>query len=516
MTHKLISLFVIVTASTATTAAYADTVKTGGNVINETWNLAGSPYIVQGDLTVPSGAFLTIEAGTIVQFASTDAQRSGNDPALTELIIRGAITVNGTAAQPVQFRGASTSSGSWYGLVLDTTATSATLSNLQISNPKIGIQQLATSAIVATTAVAITSPLKLGIEISAGTPTYDRVSVIGSHDTAFQIDGAGGAILSNCLALNSTSGGIMFRTSGGTLTISNCTINACQSFGVWGLQGGDVTITNTIITNSQFGVFHSTTPGPTIRVAFSDVWNNGSGNFSDVVIIGSGVISQNPQFVSATDLSLQPSSVCIDVGTAIGAPLHDIAGITRPLDGDGINGTGFDMGAYELARTSVCGNGAVEPGEACDSGAANGMYGACNTTCSGPGPRCGDGIINGPEACDDGNHDNTDACLNTCVAATCGDGYVHAGVETCDDGNRIDTDSCTNSCVPCSGGSAHGSAGDATDGEAESRLPGDGSDQGGCSGSTGGQTGALGSVLLGLSVLWSLRRSRSIRKALRG
>src|SRR6185503_3908234 len=53
--------------------------------------------------------------------------------------------------------------------------------------------------------------------------------------------------------------------------------------------------------------------------------------------------------------------------------------------------------------------------------------------CSGLGPHCGDGITNGPEPCDDGNMSTTDACLNTYVNATCGDGFVQAGVEECDE-----------------------------------------------------------------------------------
>ena len=53
----------------------------------------------------------------------------------------------------------------------------------------------------------------------------------------------------------------------------------------------------------------------------------------------------------------------------------------------------------------------------------------------------------GVEECDDGNLVDTDACLNTCKAAKCGDMVVNAGVEDCDDANMVDTDACLNSCV---------------------------------------------------------------------
>jgi cysteine-rich repeat protein len=51
-------------------------------------------------------------------------------------------------------------------------------------------------------------------------------------------------------------------------------------------------------------------------------------------------------------------------------------------------------------------------------------------------------VKNGPEACDDGNTCNNDACLNTCAAAACGDGFTQASVEQCDDGNMSNTDAC--------------------------------------------------------------------------
>ena len=60
---------------------------------------------------------------------------------------------------------------------------------------------------------------------------------------------------------------------------------------------------------------------------------------------------------------------------------------------------------------------------------APGGWGDCQPTGS-----CGNGVKEGFEECDDGNEDNSDACLDTCVANVCGDGYRNAEVEACDMG----------------------------------------------------------------------------------
>lgn len=57
-----------------------------------------------------------------------------------------------------------------------------------------------------------------------------------------------------------------------------------------------------------------------------------------------------------------------------------------------------------------------------------------------PTPGCGNTVIDDGEECDDGNALTTDACIE-CKLATCGDGYVHAGVELCGDAPE---EACTN------------------------------------------------------------------------
>lgn len=60
---------------------------------------------------------------------------------------------------------------------------------------------------------------------------------------------------------------------------------------------------------------------------------------------------------------------------------------------------------------------------------------------------CGNAIVEGPhEECDDGqNGDNTDACTDSCLLPTCGDGFVQPAIgEECDD--AADTFTCNTAC----------------------------------------------------------------------
>jgi len=128
-----------------------------------------------------------------------------------------------------------------------------------------------------------------------------------------------------------------------------------------------------------------------------------------------------------------------------------------------VSGYFGDRGDYQLNFTEchpVCGNGVVEDGETCDDG-NNDDTDDCPGTCV--AASCGDGFVwAGHEDCDDGNSANTDDCLNTCTAATCGDGYVWAGHETCDDGNSVNTDSCPGTCTAATCGDGYVWAGHET------------------------------------------------------
>jgi cysteine-rich repeat protein len=71
---------------------------------------------------------------------------------------------------------------------------------------------------------------------------------------------------------------------------------------------------------------------------------------------------------------------------------------------------------------TLCGDGAVDPGEQCDLGPANSNLAgsSCRNNCL-SAPACGDGIRDAAEDCDDGNNQDGDGCQSDCTLP-CGAG----------------------------------------------------------------------------------------------
>ncbi len=143
-----------------------------------------------------------------------------------------------------------------------------------------------------------------------------------------------------------------------------------------------------------------------------------------------------------TAQSSTQSSAAAKIAKACGTLDGADVGSCSPLPGCVITSaqaTASTLGRYAYGP---CGDDILDTDalEQCDDGNTSNTD-ACASCKS---ATCGDGFVEaGVEECDDGNSVDTDACVS-CKSATCGDGFVEAGVEQCDDGNDVPDDGCTN------------------------------------------------------------------------
>ena len=140
------------------------------------------------------------------------------------------------------------------------------------------------------------------------------------------------------------------------------------------------------------------------------------------------------------------------VGTS-GSPTEATT-VTPTSGGVSVSGSSGEPGTTATAGTSGDATTSGTTEEGTSTGADDTTGGASSSRSrrddtTGAPVVCGDGMVGGAEQCDDGNKVNTDACLDTCVAAKCGDMVVQAGVEACD-GNAVPNASCGADCkVAC-------------------------------------------------------------------
>jgi hypothetical protein len=178
-----------------------------------------------------------------------------------------------------------------------------------------------------------------GIEVRGGSTVNVVDSTIADNSTrdhggAATIEPGATLNLTNTLiAGNSTTSGnanVFGVDSDVTIMNSSISDNNPQGAQAVILWSGHLTITNSILWNNAQSLL-ADPPCPTcITVSYSDI----EGGWT-----GTGNINSDPLFVGGGDYHLQVGSPCIDKGTAVGAPTHDIEGTPRDA--------APDMGAYE-------------------------------------------------------------------------------------------------------------------------------------------------------------------------
>ena len=174
------------------------------------------------DLVVPAGSELVIEAGTQVEFASTDMGAGGRSPQLAELIVEGRLRVEGNEARPVRFDLASGHLDSvWYGVRLRPGA-QVEVRHLQEEQCVFGFSGEVTAASalsIADSRIATTAGNGLRLAVN-GTVEIDRTLFSGHPLQGIFAEGSGRLLLRNSTVRDNGQEGIF---------LGNCSLEAVRT-----------------------------------------------------------------------------------------------------------------------------------------------------------------------------------------------------------------------------------------------------------------------------------------------
>ncbi len=281
--------------------ATSQTTVPGGDV-NGIWELSGSPYNVEGEITIPSGDTLTIEPGVTVDFQGH-----------YKFVVNGLLEAQGTEVDSILFTAADQDTG-WHGLRFESATDSSHLSYCIIqyglaegtspdnlgggiycdnSNPIITYCSIRENA---------SDGAGGGIYCTGGSnPLISHSAVFGNNAV---LDGGGihcwdeaNPTINHCTIFGNsgTFGGGIFCGSSSNPDITSCTVSgntASQFGGGLNCYQAEPTILNTII-EGNFGtgglnIYNS----PGISISYCDLYNNAGGNFTgNSVPAGAGQLS---------------------------------------------------------------------------------------------------------------------------------------------------------------------------------------------------------------------------------
>jgi len=368
------------------------------------WTMAGHPYIVMGDITIPDGQTLVIDPGVWVKFSDQ-----------VQFKVYGAIKAIGDTSNTgsIVFTAIDLELG-WGHILFDNTPAGNQTSVFRHCVFEYGF---------APYPVPYTSPFNCGGAIAV--QGYDDIIIencLFQHNRALNDaywKASGGAIalwssnpiINNCVFRNNsaTCTGAIVLSYGSSPTVANCLFYGNQSLMNTTYGAGAIMVfenSSPVLLNNTFTNNHSNFKGGAIEVhsmANPDLinnifWNNTAPQYNEIYIstndcnvdfqynnieggqagigpfgIGTGVYENNidadPVFfdVLALDYQLGAGSPCIDAGipdvAGLNLPWVDLLGNCRIWDG-GVNGAIVDMGPYEYGSIPcVVGIEKVDPGK---------------------------------------------------------------------------------------------------------------------------------------------------------
>ena len=363
---------------TTAAAANAATVVPGGTLTaNTRWTVAGSPYLIEGDIIVPPGITLSIDSGAVIHVSATDSTAGGADPTRVEITIQGGLTLaTQIPSDPVTFSIDPTApAGShWWGLRI---SAPVQLWNVVVGNALYGISSTVQLSVFNT---AVFDYVCAGVQVFSKPNSLRNLRItapatVACPDTAQQVAGldvagVATAYITDVLITGpgSPNGVGIFvdqASMGGANTSEINVINATID-GLWDgilvqrrpIAPLTLTVVNTVMSNiSNCGVCEivgSTNTLVDVRLSSVDLFNVAVPLASNFV--GRLPLALDPQYIdrAAGNFHLAATSPLLDAGETP-TVLDPIYGSVGYADVDLIkrpSGGSYDIGAYEFVYDS--------------------------------------------------------------------------------------------------------------------------------------------------------------------
>ena len=366
----LIFIFIFILFNTF---IYAQTTIPGGNV-SGLWTVAGSPYLVQGNITIPSGSTLNIEPAVVVEFQGSYG-----------LTVSGYLEAVGTETDSIHFVPADTTAG-WTGIYFAGGPDTSHLVYCTISNCSSPVACLFSSPVISHSTItygencAIQVILMGSPEISHCTIMYNQSGISWESPDDGTIsnciishNGNGGGIrlygyaeltLIDCIINDNTNpnpgGGVYCDL--GTLTVINCTISGNSSQDVHGggvaCVSGTHTFTNCTIngnhgdnsatfTNGGGGISFYNASG---ALSYCTIFDNSSGEYGGGIAITNGNLAIDHCTIDGNFTVWGPQSGISIVGGSTVAITNSI--ISNNYGGYGI----YNSGTLTVGNTDFFSN----------------------------------------------------------------------------------------------------------------------------------------------------------------
>lgn len=395
MKRFVLHFFFIVSIFSFGTNGWAATVVCGNQ--SGTWNLAGSPYLVECDVNVPSGQVLTVEPGVTILLYDT-----------VSINVYGQMVAVGSQSQHIVFD-AVNNNYTWHRIYVEGTVTAPPTSEFKycdFKNAQTALSLYIKGRIDNNLTTMVTDISNCTFESSVGTAIYGEAYGYNLYQfgTPRRRSAKVNPIVEQCL-FDGTNHGIELYIHGSCSTwcasgnsdaiirnnIFNNLSGTAFSISAMGtdpsLCSGAPVIVNNNFVGGDKGIF---VPTPFVAeisnnifyqnntaldqagsstVGFNDFFDNTIDCVGCSVAFGDPVLTNvngdpcdmgfnifmDPLFFGLNDFHLTGSSTCINAGTDVEAPNIDIDGDTRP------QGVYYDIGADEYSGSPCSAQFKISP-----------------------------------------------------------------------------------------------------------------------------------------------------------